>query len=392
MSDVKNTILKHGVLSITGECKGCDRCFKACPTGAITINGLGTKHVIDPDKCVNCGQCLINCPFDRIKEISMLDDVRSAIADPNKHVIVQMTPAVRAGLLTEYKMNDAVSAQSKLYSALRGLGFDTIHDTVFGADLTIMEEGYELIGRINKAFGTSSDEHAGDLPQFTSCCPGWVRFAELYYPELLPLLSTARSPMMMQGSCTKAFMPQKIGVAAKDIYNVAIMPCTAKRFEASRPEFIASGYDDMDAVITTRELIQWMKDENMNFVDLEEGETDPFMGTGSGAGVIFGNTGGVMEAALRTAYEVLSGQPLQELRIEAVRGQKGVRSATVPIPLKGTDQVLDLKVAIVSGSQNVHQVAKDAIEGTSEYHFIEVMNCPSGCVNGGGQPIDRTIF
>lgn len=148
----------------------------------------------------------------------------------------------------------------------------------------------------------------------------------------------------------------------------------------------------MDAVITTRELIQWMKDENMNFVDLEEGETDPFMGTGSGAGVIFGNTGGVMEAALRTAYEVLSGQPLQELRIEAVRGQKGVRSATVPIPLKGTDQVLDLKVAIVSGSQNVHQVAKDAIEGTSEYHFIEVMNCPSGCVNGGGQPIDRTIF
>ena len=392
MSDVKNTILKHGVLSITGECKGCDRCFKACPTGAITVNGLGTKHVIDPNKCVNCGQCLINCPFDRIKEISMLDDVRSAIADPNKHVIVQMAPAVRAGLLTEYKMNDAVSAQNKLYSALRGLGFDTIHDTVFGADLTIMEEGYELIGRINKVFGMNSDEHAGNLPQFTSCCPGWVRFAELYYPELLPLLSTARSPMMMQGSCTKAFMPQKIGVAAKDIYNVAIMPCTAKRFEASRPEFIASGYDDMDAVITTRELIQWMKDENMNFVDLEEGETDPFMGTGSGAGVIFGNTGGVMEAALRTAYEVLSGQPLQELRIEAVRGQKGVRSATVPIPLKGTDQVLDLKVAIVSGSQNVHQVAKDAIDGTSEYHFIEVMNCPSGCVNGGGQPIDRTIF
>ncbi|MGN0301776.1 MAG: [FeFe] hydrogenase, group A [Anaerotardibacter sp.] len=392
MSAIKDKILSEGVISISGECKGCDECVKACPSGAIRINGLGTKHRIDPTLCVNCGQCLISCPFDRVREVSMLDDVKAAINDPNKHVIVQMAPAVRAGLLSRYGMKDATSTQAKMYTGLRKLGFDTIHDTVFGADLTIMEEGYELIGRLYKALGVPGYEKSGDLPQFTSCCPGWVRYAEIYHADVLPLLSTARSPMMMQGAVTKAFIPSKINVDSANIYNVSVMPCTAKRFECSRPEFIASGYDDMDAVITTRELADWMDAEGIKFESLEDGVTDEFMGTGSGAGVIFGNTGGVMEAALRTAYEVVSGEPLPNLDIEAVRGQEGVREATIPVPIKGTDQVFDLKVAIVSGSKNVEQLVKDAVSGKSPYHFIEVMNCPSGCVNGGGQPIDHTIF
>ena len=390
MSEIKDAILSDGVISISGECKGCDDCVKVCPAGAITVNGLGTKHVIDPSLCVNCGQCLITCPFARIEDVSMVGEVKEAMA-AGKRVIVQEAPAVRVGLGEGFGMPEGSNVQGKMYAALRKLGFSEVYDTLFAADLTIMEEGFELIGRVRKALGVSGNEEAGPLPQFTSCCPGWVRYAELNYPELLPHLSTAKSPMMMQGAITKTYAAKKLEVPASDIYSVAIMPCTAKKFECSRPEFISSGYDDVDAVLTTRELAAWIKEEGIDFANLPEEEVDKLIGTGSGTGAIFGVTGGVMEAALRTAYAVLSGSELENLDIEAVRGDDGIREATIPIPLENGG-TLEVKVAIVNGTKYVDEIAKEVIEGNSPYHFIEVMNCSGGCVNGGGQPINHATF
>lgn len=390
MSEIKDAILSDGVISISGECKGCDDCVKVCPAGAITVNGLGTKHIIDPSLCVNCGQCLITCPFARIEDVSMVADVKAVMA-AGKRVIVQEAPAVRVGLGEAFGMAEGSNVQGKMYAALRKLGFSEVYDTLFAADLTIMEEGFELIGRVNKAMGVEGNEEAGPLPQFTSCCPGWVRYAELNYPKLLPHLSTAKSPMMMQGAITKTYAAKKLEVPASDIYSVAIMPCTAKKFECSRPEFISSGYDDVDAVLTTRELAAWIKEEGIDFANLLEEEVDKLIGTGSGAGAIFGVTGGVMEAALRTAYAVLSGNELDNLDIEAVRGEEGLREATIPIPLKD-GETLEVKVAVVNGTKYVDKVAQEVLEGTSPYHFIEVMNCSGGCVNGGGQPINHTTF
>lgn len=390
MSNISEAILSDGVIAISGECKGCDECVKVCPADAISVNGLGTKHIIDPKKCLHCGQCLITCPFDRIHDVSMVDEVKRAIAE-GKTVIVQEAPAVRIGLSEAFGMPEGTNVQGKMYAALRQLGFAKVYDTLFSADLTIMEEGYELVGRLYKALGVEGYEDAGDLPQFTSCCPGWVRYAELNHPEILPHLSTAKSPMMMLGAVIKTYGAQKLDVDPADVYSVAVMPCTSKKFEASRPEFISSGYEDVDAVITTRELAQMIKDAGIDFEALPEEEVDKLLGTGSGAGAIFGVTGGVMEAALRTGYAVVSGKELENLDIQAVRGEDGLRDASVEIPLPdgGT---FELKVAIVSGTRNVEKIVDQIAAGTCEYHFIEVMNCPGGCINGGGQPINHTIL
>lgn len=391
MSEIKDTILRDGVVSITGECKGCDDCTKVCPNDAITQNGIGTKHIIDPEKCLSCGQCLITCPFGRIHDVSMVDEIRRA-NQAGKHLVVQEAPAIRVSLGEEFGLPEGSNVEGKMYAACRALGFDTVYDTVFGADLTIMEEGYELVSRINKARGVPGYETAGPLPQFTSCCPGWVRYAELNHPTLLDHLSTAKSPMMEQAAVIKTYAAAKMGIDPADIYNVAVMPCTAKKREASRPEFISSGFDDMDAVITTREMAQMIREAGIDFASLEEGKVDTLVGTGSGAGTIFGVTGGVMEAALRTAYAVISGTEMADLDIDAVRGEEGLREATIGIPLADGSGTLDLRVAIVSGSKNVEALVADVEAGTSPYHFIEVMNCPGGCINGGGQPINHHIF
>lgn len=398
MSNISDQILEEGVISIGYDCKGCDDCVKVCPNDAITTKGLGTQHVIDASKCLSCGQCLITCPFGRIEDKSMVDDVKAALAS-DKIVMVQEAPAVRAGLGEEFDLPVGTDTEGQMYTGLRQLGFDHVYDTLFGADLTIMEEGYELVGRIMKSLGVEGYEDAeSELPQFTSCCPGWVRFAELNFPHLLGHLSTAKSPMMMQGAVAKTYGAQQIGEDAENIYSVAVMPCTAKKRECSRPEFASSGYRDVDAVITTRELAQMLKNENIDLASLEQSEPESLMGEGTGAAVIFGNTGGVMEAALRTAYAVLSGEELETFEMDAVRGQEDVREASVTIPLsdqwreKTGLESIDINVAVVSGSRNVMDIMYDVSEGNSPYHFVEVMNCPGGCVNGGGQPINHKIF
>lgn len=391
MSDICDLIMEKGVIDIGDDCKGCDQCVKYCPTGALTATGLGGRHTIDREKCVNCGQCLVNCPFDRPTEKSMLDDVRAALMG-DKFVVVQEAPSVRVGLGEAFGFEEGASVEGKMYTALRRLGFDKVYDTLFGADLTIMEEGYELIGRVYKALGVEGYEDAGPLPQFTSCCPGWVRYAEVEHTDILDHLSSARSPMEMFGSIVKTYDAQKLGVDAADIYSVAVMPCTAKKYECSRPEFIGSGYQDVDAVITTRELAQMIDEAGIDLRTLDDGKPDEFMGEGTGAAEIFGVTGGVMEAALRTAYEVLSGKRLSDVNLTMVRGDESVREATIPVPVaKLGGKTVDVKVAIVSGSKNIDSLADDVRNGVSPYHFIEVMNCPGGCINGGGQPITRNL-
>ena len=320
----------------------------------------------------------------------MVEEVKQAIAS-GKTVIVQEAPAVRVGLNESFGLPEGTNVQGKMYAALRRLGFSHVYDTLFSADLTIMEEGYELVARLYKALGNKDYADAGELPQFTSCCPGWVRYAELNLPEVLPYLSSAKSPMMMLGALIKTYGAQKLNVDPADIYSVAVMPCTAKKFEAARPEFISSGYTDVDAVITTRELADMIKEAGIDFVGLPEEEVDKLLGTGSGAGAIFGATGGVMEAALRTGYAVVSGEELTDLDIKAVRGEEGLRDATIEIPLP-TGGTFDLKVAIVNGTRNIEAIAEQISTGTCEYHFIEVMNCPGGCVNGGGQPVNHKVI
>ncbi len=393
-TSIRETIQQNGVIEITGDCKGCDQCVQYCPADAISLGVLGGRHVIDHDLCVNCGQCLVHCPFDRIQELSMVDYVKQAIEDPQKHVVIQFAPSVRVGLGESFGMPEGTPVEGKMLAAARRIGIDTVHDTCFGADMTIMEEGFELVGRVYHALGLEVDgvTASGPLPQFTSCCPGWVSYAEKHYPDMLDHLSSARSPMMMQGAVTKVYFAEKMGIDPANIFNVAVMPCTAKKFECTRPEFIASGFDDQDAVITTREYAQMIKDAGVDFASLPDEGPDSLMGESTGAGIIFGNTGGVMEAALRSAYEIMSGDTLVNVDITDVRGQDFVRSATIPIPIKELGgEIVDVKVGIVSGSKNVDQLMQDVRDGKSDYVFIEVMNCPQGCINGGGQPITRDL-
>ena len=363
------------------KCIKCGMCKSVCEEyigvhGTYTLEETGGKGI-----CIHCGQCTQVCPVDSLTERYEYQDIREAVADPEKIVIVSTSPSVRVGLGEEFGMGAGTFVEGKMVALLRKLGVDYVLDTSFAADLTIVEEGSELIERITKG--------RGPLPQFTSCCPAWVKFAEIYYPEILPNISSAKSPIGMQGPTIKTFFAKKMGLDPEKIVNVALTPCTAKKFEIRREEMSDAadylkieGLRDMDAVITTRELAKWAKEEGIDFASLEDSAYDDYMGEGSGAGVIFGNTGGVMEAALRTAYELITGKeaPAPLLDLQPVRGYEGIREASLDV------DGLTVNVAIVYGTANVRKMIERVKSGEKQYHFIEVMTCPGGCIGGGGQP------
>ena len=367
------------------KCILCRRCVSVCQNiqsvTALFAQGRGFESKIAPAfdesisevACTNCGQCSLVCPVGAITEKSSIDAVWDALADPTKFVIVQDAPAVRAALGEEFGYAPGTLVTGKMLSAVRKLGFDRVFDTNFTADLTILEEGSELIARIKEG---------GTLPLITSCSPGWIKFIEHFYPDLLPHLSSCKSPQQMLGALAKTYFAEKEGINPKDIVVVSVMPCTAKKFECERPEMTDSGYQDVDYVLTTRELARMIKEAGIDFHNLEEGYYDAPMGEYTGAGTIFGATGGVMEAALRTAYEILTGKALANLDFHAVRGLSGIKEATVPI-----EGVGDVKVAVAHGLGNARKLMERLKAGQADYHFIEVMACPGGCVGGGGQPI-----
>ncbi|MDD4951038.1 MAG: [FeFe] hydrogenase, group A [Desulfovibrionaceae bacterium] len=364
------------------KCQACGQCEQVCATGAIqAVSDLGVRQVVDPAACMNCGQCLINCPYGAIYEqVSFVDDVFAALKDPNTVVVSMPAPAVRYGLGEAFGYPTGAYVGGKMHAALRKLGFDYIWDNEFAADVTIMEEGTELIGRVKKP-----DPHK-PLPQFTSCCPAWIKFVETFYPELLPHVSTCKSPIGMLGPLAKTYGAQQTKTDPLRIYTVSIMPCIAKKYEGLRPEMSASGKHDIDATITTRELAYMIKKAAIDFDKLKDEEPDAVLGESTGAATIFGNSGGVMEAALRLAYEVLSGQKLKDPDIKAVRTHEGVKSAAINVPNFG-----EVRVAIASGLANAAKLCDEVKAGKSKYHFIEIMACPGGCVNGGGQPLDPGI-
>lgn len=368
------------------KCILCGRCVRVChevqKVGAIDFTNRGFSTIvttpynkgINVSDCILCGQCILVCPTAALREKSALKEVVNAVNDRTKYTIVQVAPAVRATLGEEYNMPLGTDVTGQMVTGLRRLGFKKVFDTNFAADLTIMEEATELINRI---------KNGGSLPMFTSCCPGWIKYAEQNRPEILPHLSTCKSPHEMEGAVLKTYYAKKMGINPKDIYVVSIMPCTVKKYESNRNELSEDSLTDVDAVLTTRELVRFFKMAGIEFGDLPEGYFDNPLGESTGAAAIFGTSGGVMEAALRTAYFKISGKELENLELEAVRGKDGVKEATVSI------NGLDVNVAVVNGIGNVKKVLDDVQNGTSKYHFIEVMTCPGGCINGGGQPIHQ---
>ena len=368
------------------KCIKCGQCKEVCTKdigihGTYTFAQTGGKAI-----CINCGQCSNVCPTNSITEVYEYEQVKKAIADPDKIVIVSTSPSVRVALGEEFGMAKGAFVQGKMVALLRALGVDYVLDTNFAADLTIVEEASELIERITKK--------TKPLPQFTSCCPAWVKFAETYYPEMLPHISSAKSPIGMQGPTIKTYFAKKMGIDPTKIVNVALTPCTAKKFEIRRQEMNAAGKSlgipemrDMDQVITTRELAKWAKESGINLNTLEDSDYDTLMGKASGAGVIFGNTGGVMEAALRTAYFYITGNAPQGnlLDLQPVRGYDGLREASLDI------NGITVNVAVVYGTANARKMIELVKKGEKEYHFIEVMTCPGGCIGGGGQPKDFAV-
>jgi ferredoxin hydrogenase large subunit len=364
------------------KCQACGSCAEVCPTGAIqSSNDQDIHKVLDPAACINCGQCLTNCPYGAIYEqVSFVNEIMAKLKDPNTVVVSMPAPAVRYGLGEPFGMPAGTFVGGKMHAALRKLGFDLIWDNEYTADLTIMEEGTELINRISKP------DAKHPLPQFTSCCPGWVKFVESFYPELLPHVSTCRSPIAMLGPLAKTYGAQQTKTDPKKMYTVSIMPCIAKKFEGLRPEMNTSGFRDIDATITTRELAYMIKQAGIDFASLPDEEADPILGEATGAATIFATSGGVMEAALRLAYEVLSGDKLKDPDIKAVRASEGIRTATVDVPKFGP-----VNVAVASGLENAAKLCEEVKAGKSKHHFIEIMTCPGGCVNGGGQPLDPGV-
>ncbi len=364
------------------KCILCGQCIEVCRK-VQTIHGSYELPVRDDFICVHCGQCTLWCPSGAITERDDLERVKKALQDPSRTVIVQTAPSTRVGIGEEFGLEAGTWAEGRQVAALRRLGFKRIFDTDFAADLTIMEEGSELIRRLQ-----GSPE--GALPQFTSCCPGWVKFVEYYHPELLPNLSTAKSPQQMFGAVAKTYLAKKEGLDPGSIFSVAIMPCTAKKFEAARAEFGSSGeywrmpsMRDVDAVLSVRELAWLMKEAGLNLPALPEEPYDSLLGQGSGAGLLFGSTGGVMEAAVRTVYHALTGRkaPGAAFRLEAVRGLEGVKEASLDIPGHGT-----LRVAVAHGLRNARALLARVGSSGHRYDFIEVMSCPGGCIGGGGMP------
>lgn len=379
-----------GIVRNTSKCVLCGRCVETCTKvqglGILGYMNRGFKTKVAPiyDKsfadvnCMQCGQCINVCPVGALHEKEEIHYVIEALNDPQKHVVVQTAPAVRAALGEEFGMSIGTRVTGKMVHALKLVGFDKVYDTNFGADLTIMEEGYEFLGRL---------KNQGTLPMITSCSPGWVNYVEHEYPDLLDHLSTCKSPHMMLGAMVKSVYAQKNGIDPRDIFVVSIMPCVAKKGEKIRPENKTAEYQDVDAVLTTRELAKLIKMFGINFRDLKDDDFDQdLFGEYSGAGVIFGASGGVMEAALRTVADVMAHEDLSMIDYYAVRGVEGVKESTIKIG----DQTL--KVAVVQSMSLAKPLLDDIRAGVSPYHFIEIMGCPGGCINGGGQPyVNATI-
>ena len=365
------------------KCVLCRRCSAVCESvqgiGVIGPNMRGfDTHIgsafemgLGETSCVSCGQCIAVCPTGALTEKSDMDKIFAAIADPSKHVVVQTAPAVRAALGEEFGLPIGTNTEGKMAAALRRLGFDKVFDTDFSADLTIMEEAHEFLDRV---------QNGGKLPLITSCSPGWIKYCEHYFPDMTENLSSCKSPQQMFGAIVKSYYAAKAGVDAKDIVSVSVMPCTAKKFEIGRDDQAANGVPDVDYSMTTRELARMIKKAGIRFLDLpDEGFDDP-LGRSTGAAVIFGATGGVMEAALRTAVETLTGEELPSPDFTEVRGTKGIKEATYHVA------GMDVKVAVASGLGNARELLNKVKSGEADYHFIEIMGCPGGCINGGGQP------
>lgn len=369
------------------KCILCRRCIAACDQQGISVIGANARgfdtHVssaFDKDlaevSCISCGQCIVNCPTGAIVEKDDTDKVLAAINDPEKFVIVQTAPSIRATLGEAFGMHIGTNVEGKMVAALRRLGFDKVFDTDFAADLTIMEEANELLDRV---------QNGGTLPMITSCSPGWIKYCEHYYPEQIPHLSSCKSPQQMFGAIMKTYYAEKLGMDPKDMVVVGIMPCTAKKFETKRDDQAASGYPDVDIALTTRELARMIESAGIFFKHLPDEEFDNPFGESTGASTIFGATGGVMEAALRTAVEKLTGETLEDVDFTAVRGMDGVKEAEYDVAGK------KIKVAVASGTKNAKVLMDQIKNGTSEYLFIEIMGCPGGCINGGGQPIQHAV-
>jgi len=368
------------------KCILCGRCVRTCneiqKVGAIDFTYRGFKSIVTTpynkglsiSDCILCGQCILVCPTAALREKSHSKEVMSAIQNKKKFVVAQVAPAVRASIGEEFNLPLGTNASGQLVTGLRRLGFKKVFDTNFAADLTIIEEATELINRVT---------NNGDLPMFTSCCPGWVKYIEQNRPHLLKHVSTCKSPHEMEGAVLKTYYAKKMGIDPKDIFVVSIMPCTVKKFESDRPELSEDHLQDVDAVLTTRELVRMFKMSGIDFNDLPEDNFDNPLGESTGAAAIFGTSGGVMEAALRTAYEKLSGHELENVNFQTVRGLEGIKSATIPI------NGLEVNIAVVNGIGNVAPILDEIERGESKYHFIEVMACPGGCINGGGQPIHQ---
>ncbi len=366
------------------KCILCRRCIAVCSdiqtVRALTAEERGFNTLIAPAfnerlanmECVQCGQCSLVCPTAAIHEVDDTQKVWAALADPKKHVVVQTAPATRVQVGETIGAVPGSIVTGQMVAGLRRLGFDKVFDTDFTADLTIIEEGNELLKRV---------KNGGTLPMITSCSPGWIKFAEHFYPDLLPHLSTCKSPQQMFGALAKTYYAQKAGVAPADVFVVSIMPCTAKKFECQRPEMKSSGYQDVDVVLTSRELGRMFKQAGLDMANLPSEEYDAPLGISTGAGEIFGASGGVMEAALRTVYEVVTGKTLEAIDFKDCRGLTGVKEATVQVG------ELPVKIAITNGLGNARKVLDKIRTGEADYHFIEIMACPGGCIGGGGSPI-----
>ncbi|MDD5439786.1 MAG: NADH-dependent [FeFe] hydrogenase, group A6 [Candidatus Omnitrophica bacterium] len=365
------------------KCILCNKCVRVCSeiqgVHALTMAHRGFKANVVPayempmadSVCINCGQCVNVCPTGALSEKDAIEDVWRAIQDPGKIVLAQVAPAVRIAIGEGFGSEPGTDLTSETVTALKMLGFDVVFDTQFSADLTIVEEGNEFVHRL---------KNKGVLPMITSCSPGWIKFCESFYPAMLPHISTCKSPQQMMGAMIKTYYAKKTGIDPASMYSVSIMPCTAKKYEAHRPEMNASGYRDVDAVLTTRELVRMIKEKGLTLHNLPKTAFDSPMGESSGAAPIFGATGGVMEAALRTAYEVITGTELTAIDFKQVRGLSHIKEAVIPIA--GTD----VRVCVINTLSNVHKVFRDVLSGKKTYHFIEVMTCPGGCLGGGGQP------
>ncbi|HPT01452.1 MAG TPA: NADH-dependent [FeFe] hydrogenase, group A6 [Bacteroidales bacterium] len=387
----------------TSKCIRCQRCVRTCAelqaVSALAVINKGSQQTIstflnkpmNDVVCTNCGQCINRCPTGALYERNYIEDVWNAIYDPNKFVVVQTAPATRVAVGEDLGFEPGNRVTGKMVAALRKIGFNKVLDTDFTADLTIMEEGTELLTRLKKAI-VDKDETV-KLPMMTSCSPGWIKFQEHMFPELLPNLSTCKSPQQMFGALAKTYYADKINIKAENMVVVSIMPCTAKKFECNRPEMRDSGFKDVDYVLTTRELAMMIKQAGIDFEKLEDQQYDSILGESTGAAVIFGATGGVMEAALRTAYEIVTGNevPFTNLNIKPVRGMEGVKEASIKIknakPEWSFLEGVDVNVAVAHGLANAKRLMEAVESGNTNYHFIEIMGCPGGCIGGGGQPI-----